>query len=141
MTVYEAGIMRNGLLLVFREYHATSSVDQDLKSALFSALEIATRSTFGDSLDIIQLKTLGIIYYKSPKNEGKFVAYAICDRDTDFKLMREILHKILDKFLEEYAENLDSPIRTYYDGFRNKIDSFFKDLSEKPDERAKSLFG
>lgn len=141
MTVYEAGIIRSGLLLVFREYHTTSSLDQDLKSALFSALEMATQSTFGDSLDIIQLKTMGIIYAKSSKDEGKLVAYAICDRTIDFKLVKGILQKILDAFLEDYRDNLDSPVRTQYASFKDKIDFFFKDLSETPDQRAKSLFG
>ncbi len=141
MTVYEAGIMRSGLLLVFREYHSTSTVDKDLKSALFAALEIATQNTFGDSLDIIQLKTMSIIYYKSPKDEGKFVAYAICDHNTDYKLIKGILQKILESFLEEHSGNLDSSKRETYMNFREKMDSFFKDLSETPNERARSLFG
>ncbi len=141
MTVYEAGIMRDGLLLTLREYHTTSNVDKDLKSALFSALEMATQNTFGDSLDIIQLKTMSIIYSKSPKEEGKFVAYAICDRNTDYKLIKGILSKILEQFLEEHAGNLDSSKRDDYMKFKEKMDLFFKDLSDKPDERAKSLFG
>jgi len=141
LTVYEAGIMRNGVLLALRVYHPTSSVDQDLKSALFSALEMATRDTFGDGLDIIQLKTISIVYAKSPKDEGKFVAYAVCDRKSDYKLIKEILQKILESFLEEYSDNLDSPKREDYANFKEKMDEFFKDLSETPDERARSLFG
>jgi hypothetical protein len=141
LTVYEIGIMRDGVLLVLREYHTTSTVDKDLKSALFSALETVSRNTFGDSLDFIQLKTMGIIYSKSPREEGKFVAYAICDRNTDFKLVKGIMSKILEQFLKDYSENLDSPKRADYDNFKEKIDIFFKDLSEKPEQRAKSLFG
>nr|MDO8080205.1 hypothetical protein [Candidatus Freyarchaeota archaeon] len=141
MTVYEIGIMRDGVLLTLREYHTTSTVDKDLKSALFSALETASQSTFGDSLDFIQLKTMGIIYSKSPRDEGKFVAYAICDRNTDFKLAKGILSKILEQFLKDYSDNLNSPKRSDYENFKEKIDTFFKDLSEKPEERARSLFG
>jgi len=133
--------MRDGVLLTLREYHTTSTVDKDLKSALFSALETASQSTFGDSLDFIQLKTMGIIYSKSPRDEGKFVAYAICDRNTDFKLAKGILSKILEQFLKDYSDNLNSPKRSDYENFKEKIDTFFKDLSEKPEERARSLFG
>lgn len=128
------------MLLVLREYRTTSTVDKDLKSALFSALETASQSTFGDSLDFIQLKTMGIIYSKSPDDEGKFVVYAICDRNTDFKFVRGILSKILEQFLKDYSDNLDSPKRADYTKFREKIDVFLKDLSESPEERAKSLF-
>ncbi len=141
MTVYEIGIMRDGVLLILREYHTTSTVDKDLKSALFSALETVSRNTFGDSLDFIQLKTLGIIYSKSPRDRGRFVAYAICDRNSDFKLVKGIMSKILEQFLKDYSEKLDSSKRSDYENFKEKIDTFFKDLSEKPEERAKSLFG
>ena len=132
--------MRDGVLLILREYRTTSTVDKDLKSALFSALETASQSTFGDSLDFIQLKTLGVIYSKSPIEEGRFIAYAICDRSTDFKLVKGVLSKLLEQFLKDYSENLHSPKRADYAKFREKIDIFFKDLSESPDERAKSLF-
>jgi hypothetical protein len=141
LTVYEAGIIRNGVLLTLREYYTTSTVDKDLKSALFSALETASQSTFGDSLDFIQLKTIGIIYHKSPRAEGQFVAYAICDRNTDFKLVKGILSKILEQFLKDYSNKLNSPKISDYENFKEKIDAFFKDLSEKPEDRAKSLFG
>jgi hypothetical protein len=132
--------MRDGILLIIREYRTTSTVDKDLKSALFSALETASQTTFGDSLDFIQLKTLGVIYSKSLGDEGRFIAYAICDRSTDFKLVKEVLSKLLEQFLKDYSENLNSPKRADYSKFREKIDMFFRDLSESPDERAKSLF-
>jgi len=132
--------MRDGILLILRVYRATSTVDKDLKSALFSALETASQSTFGDSLDFIQLKTLGIIYSKSLRYEGRFVAYAICDRNTDFKLVKGVLSKILEQFLKDYSKNLGSPKRSDFAKFREKIDIFLRDLSESPDERAKSLF-
>ena len=132
--------MRNGVLLVLREYRTTSTVDKDLKSALFSALETASQNTFGDSLDFINLKTMSIIYSKSDDDEGKLMAYAICDHATDFKFVKGILTKILEQFLKDYSGNLESPKRSDYSNFKTKIDMALKDLSESPEERAKSLF-
>ncbi|NHJ39607.1 MAG: hypothetical protein FK731_06190 [Asgard group archaeon] len=144
MVIIEAGLIVNGMPKIQSIYYQEDyKIDSIVKSNLVAALQTMAENAFDDEAKEMRLKKY-IILIKDIKVESvsQLFLYAIAEiAGTDIGEVRKRLEN-LGNSLDFSDLILDLPILTKdLEKVQKKIDKALKDLSLKPEDRARYIFG
>ena len=147
MVIYELGIINNGVPLISNQYYEeyNLSVDPMLRGGFLSALNSFAEEVFSDSIESFSLKNFKIILFTHPFRESsssRVIYYIVGDKKVNLKIATKALTRVAEAFTKifSYMETLSSDLSCYYD-FSNIINGILGDLTKKPEDRLKSVFG
>ncbi|MFX1316899.1 MAG: hypothetical protein ACFE9T_13640 [Promethearchaeota archaeon] len=151
MAILECGInlgMRN--LIDIRYYSSSDNVlDADLRAGFLSALESFTNEVFGDNINVVSLASFKLVCCsemialpsEDPNNKQPILSYAIIEKETDAKLVKQYLNEILSYFLNRYSLNdIFEKKDKYFKNFESRINEILGDLKLKTEDRFRSIF-
>ncbi|MFX1408860.1 MAG: hypothetical protein ACFFA6_00790 [Promethearchaeota archaeon] len=151
MAILECGInlgMRN--LIDIRYYSSSDNVlDADLRAGFLSALESFTNEVFGDNINVVSLASFKLVCYSEmialpsndPNNKQPILSYAIIEKETDTKLVKQYLNEILSYFLNRYSLNdIFEKKEKYFKNFESRVNEILGDLKLKTEDRFRSIF-
>ena len=148
MVIRESGLIFRGFSLVKKSYHKTDvgKIDEDLRSALMTALLNFAESTFSAKLiEYFELKKFCIAFSQANIQSGDgfepetLLAYAIIDNEKKMdkyvqKIAKPFLSQSLNQFItDNEGENL-SEVRKYQ-YFKKNLDEIFGSTVKTLDER------
>ncbi|HMF33184.1 MAG TPA: hypothetical protein VKK79_17295 [Candidatus Lokiarchaeia archaeon] len=148
MAILEAGLNYEGMTLVSQKYYDTEiEFDDRLRSGLLSAISSFAKEAFQDTIESFSLSKFEIICIRRSINvpgnkiESNLLAYAITDKDTNLKIVKSFLGKIVDAFLNRFSvRDIGGGDMEKFEGFKDRIDQIFSDLRLKTEDRFKSIF-
>lgn len=147
MVIYELGLIKEGVLLVEKQYYQEyqMKVDPLLRSGFFSALNSFAEEAFSDSIESFSMKNFKIALLTHPISESnplKMTCYCIGDRKMNIDLAQKALTKVLGTFLKSFSFLEDFSVDlAIFEEFKKVIDNILGDLVKKPDDRLRSIFG
>ena len=149
MLIREAGIIRQGLPIIFATYHRASRVQIDIigTSGLMSGL-LSFAECLMTPIEYFESSKYSIIFKKGnvEDNEGRIeeiFAFIVLDKDPRLekylhKTILPLLEKLLKKFISRYSGSNFTKIRQF-DSFRNTIDKIFGSGTQTFEEKVVSL--
>ncbi len=149
MLIREAGIIRQGLPIIFATYHRASRVQIDIigTSGLMSGL-LSFAECLMTPIEYFESSKYSIIFNKGniEDNEGRMeeiIAFIVLDKDYRLekylhKTILPILKKLLSKFISRYNGSNFTKTRQF-DSFRNTIDKIFGSGTLTLEEKVASL--
>ena len=148
MAVLECGINLGNRNLVEIKYYGSSDVlDPNLRAGFLSALESFTTEVFGDDINVVSLASFKLVCYcemiAMPGDENKqaLLNYAIIEKETDAELVKKLLKKIHEYFLNRFStHDIFSKKPKYFRKFDERINQILGDIRMKTEDRFKSIF-
>ena len=143
MAMIEAGLIVNGIPLIRSEYYpAEKYVDPYIKTGLFTAIQTMASKAFSDEAEEMRFKRYVIIIKDlNPQENEPVLLYAVVERGTDISEVKKRLDN-LSKKIDVEDLILDTPIMVnQLKEIQTIINHELKDLSLKPEDRAKFIFG
>jgi hypothetical protein len=148
MAILEAGLIHEGITLVSQKYYRSDiEFDDRLRAGLLAAINSFATEAFRDNIESFTLSKYEIacvrrvIHLPNMQSESSILAYAIMDKDSNLKLIKGNLRKVMDAFMDRYTtSDIDSGDIGRFDSFTERMDGIFADLRLKADDRFNSLF-
>ncbi len=149
MLIREAGIIRQGLPIIFATYHRASreQVDFISTSGLMSGL-LSFAECLMTPIEYFESSKYSIIFNKGniEDNEGRMeeiIAFIVLDKDYRLekylhKTILPLLEKLVKKFISRYNGSNFTKTRQF-DSFRNTIDKLFGSGTLTLEEKVASL--
>jgi hypothetical protein len=152
MAVLEVGINLGMKNLVEIKYYSSSDkvLDPNIRAKFLSGLKSYLTEVFGDKINVISLSNFEIICYykmvqfpsKEDKNTQPLLSFAIIEKGTDHRLVKQHLKEVTSQFLLRYPLNdIFKKQSKYFKEFEHHIDEILGDLRLKLEDRIKSIFG
>ena len=148
MAVLECGINLGNRNLIEIKYYSSSDVlDPNLRAGFLSALESFTTEVFGDDINVVSLASFKLVCYCDmialPGDENKIplLNYAIIEKETDAELVKKLLKKVAEYFLNRFStHDIFSKKPKYFRKFEERISQILGDIRMKTEDRFKSIF-
>ena len=149
MLIREAGIIRQGLPIIFATYHRASRKQMDFigTSGLMSGL-LSFAECLMTPIEYFESSKYSIIFNKGniEDNEGRMeeiIAFIVLDKDHRLekylhKTILPILKKLLSKFISRYNGSNFTKAKQF-ESFRSTIDKIFGSGTLTLDEKVASL--
>ena len=152
MAVLEVGINLGMKNLVEIKYYSSSDIvlDPNIRAKFLSGLKSYISEVFGDKINVVSLSNFEIVcYYKMVQfpstediNTQPILSFAIIEKGTDHKLVKQHLKEITSQFLNRYPLNdIFKKQSNYFIEFESQIDEILGDLRLKIEDRINSIFG
>lgn len=152
MLIREAGLLFRGYNLVNVRYHETGGdIDNDIRSALFTAIIDFVETAFSSNI----VKYLGgekyIIAFmgdeiisRDIKHPELFYAYVIINKEKKMekyfrKVIKPLLKEVVDKFKSLYSGKYLSEITQFLE-FKKVLDKIFGSINKTIDQKFESTF-
>lgn len=146
MTIYELGILNNGVPLISRQYYEEYKVDPLLRGGFLSALNAFVEEVFSDEIETFVMKNFRMVLmnrpFPKPDSPSHIISYCIGSKKFSAKTAKRALARILDEFVERYSylQSLSCDLAVFED-FLPVLDEILGDLTKTADARARSVFG
>ena len=143
MAVIEAGLIINGIPVVRSEYYSVEKLgDPFIRTGLFTAIQTFAAKAYSDEVSEMQFRKYVIsIHDLNPGEKAPMLLYAVAERGTDVSEIKKRL-KNISKKVDLERTIFDSPVMTNeIKKVKKTIDKEMQDLSLKPADRAKFVFG
>ncbi len=152
MAVLEVGINLGMKNLVEIKYYSASDniLDPDIRAKFLSGLKSCFTEVFGDKINVISLLNFEIVCYfkmvelpgSEEKNTQPLLSFAIIEKGTDHKFVKQHLKEMIIQFLNRYPLNdIFKKKSKYFKDFGFRIDEILGDLKLKIEDRIRSVFG
>ncbi|MFX0100029.1 MAG: hypothetical protein ACFFCS_10655 [Candidatus Hodarchaeota archaeon] len=146
MTIYELGIIHEGVPLVYKSYNEEKkSIDPVLRSGFLQALNTFASEAFSDEIENFEMKNfkIALFSYAVRKKPPKYVitTYCIGDKKLNLKLATRCLTKIVNEFVNKYG-SLEAVTDALHDfsEFTCVFDDVLGDQTKKAEDRVRSIF-
>jgi len=149
MAVLEVGInLGNRNLVEIKYYRSSDVLDPNLRAGFLSALESFTTEVFGDDINVVSLASFKLVCYcdmitvpGDENNKQPLLNYAIIEKETDAELVKNLLQKINEYFLNRFStHDIFSKKPKYFRKFDDRINQILGDIRMKTEDRFKSIF-
>jgi len=143
MAVIESGLIINGIPVVRSEYYPVEKFgDPFIRTGLFTAIQTFAAKAFQDEVKEMKFKKYVIVIRDlNAGEEMPILLYSVAERGTDISEIKKRLQNIQKK-INITERILDSPVMNNETVRVKKIvDKEMQDLSLKPADRAKFVFG
>jgi len=146
MTLYELGLLSNGVPLISRQYYEEYKVDPLLRGGFLSALNAFVEEVFSDEIETFAMKNFHIIlmnrHFPKPTSSERIVSYCIGSKKLSTKVAKRALTRVLEEFIQRYGhlKSLSCDLAVFED-FLPILDDILGDLTKTADARARSVFG
>jgi len=146
MTIYELGLLCNGVPLISRQYYEEYKVDPLLRGGFLSALNAFVEEVFSDEIETFVMKNFRIILmnrpFPTPDSSTFIISYCIGSKKFSPKTAKRALTRILEEFVQKYSylKSLSCDLAVFND-FSPILDEILGDLTKTADARARSVFG
>lgn len=145
MVVYEVGVISSaGLPVIHIDFRPGVSGDPLMTAGFLTALQQFVNSTFSDETQSFSMKKFAVFFSKIELFKEEASVYVICDRGKGHKAIQERIKTISNKIVEVFPSLTDNLEITESDQGKEFIEFIkreFGDLTMKPEERARRLFG
>ncbi|MHA2474525.1 MAG: hypothetical protein ACXAES_14975 [Promethearchaeota archaeon] len=149
MLIREAGIIFNGIPVIFASYHRASKESTDLicTSGLMSGL-LSFAECLMAPIEYFESSKYTIIFKKGKmydfyKRSQDILAFIVLDKDDRlekylYKTIFPLLEKLLEKFISEYKGSKITEVAKF-ESFRSTIDKLFGTGTQTLEEKVVSL--
>ncbi|MFX1507691.1 MAG: hypothetical protein ACFFDC_16515 [Promethearchaeota archaeon] len=145
MVVYEVGVISSaGLPVIHIDFRPGVKGDPLMTAGFLTALQQFVNSTFSDETQSFSMKKFAVFFSKVELFKEDASVYVICDFGKGHKAIQEKVKIVANHLTEVFpslSDNLEIAETPQGKEFIEFIKKEFIDLTIKPEERARSLFG
>ncbi len=145
MVVYEVGVISNaGLPVIHVDLRPGITGDPLMTAGFLTALQQFVNSTFSDETQSFSMKKFMIFFTKLELMKEEASVYVICEQKKGLKTVQERISTVANRIVEIFpslSDNLELAETPQGKEFIEFIKNEFEDLTMKPAERARKLFG
>ncbi|MFX0123111.1 MAG: hypothetical protein ACFFAE_05695 [Candidatus Hodarchaeota archaeon] len=145
MVVYEVGVISSaGLPVIHIDFRPGIQGDPLMTAGFLTALQQFVNSTFSDETQSFSMKKFAVFFSKVDLFKEEASVYAICDRGKSHKAIQERIKTVAKHLIEVFpslSDNFEIAETSQGKEFTEFIKKEFGDLTVKPEERARKLFG
>ena len=149
MLIREAGIMHQGVPIIFTTYHRASKDNLNLvcTSGLMSGL-LTFAECLMEPIEYFESSKYTIIFKKGKikdhlRKEQEIVAFLVIDKDERLeKYLKKTIQPLLEKFLKEFSSQFDVCNLTksgHFETFKKTLDKLFGTGTKTFEEKVVSL--
>lgn len=141
----ESGIIFDGVTVVAREYYSSNTtLDKNLRAGLLSAISGFAKEAFSDNIESFSMSNYEVVCLvrsvpvPGEESDATMMVFAIVEKGTNPRTVKKNLKKIADAFLNRYSMlDVRKGELTYFEPFGERMDTIFKDLRLKSEDRLK----
>jgi len=146
LVVREVGLIALGKSLVRKQYHPDElyPISEPIQwDSLVASIESFAHTVFADEVETFIMKDRKFLILTgrilADGDEAPIYIYAICDRGTPEKPLRDALNRVHSAFLLEFPKIRSTTSQEKYNKFAKTIDDILGDLVLRPQDRLDRL--
>ncbi len=152
MAIIESGIIFQNTTIVERKYYKSEDIfSNEHRNNLLKAVDGFASEIFDDEISHFSVADYTLLLFSetvqepgAEENKGKLMMYSIVQKGTSETVVRKSMKKILNQFLNRYSKSHLFYLRKEYlenmQKFAPRIDTEFKDLTLKSEDKVRGLF-
>ncbi len=155
MNVSEIGIVLNGVSVLYKQYSKDADMDKlsndpELRNALLDAILNMSRVVLSQNISAFNFKKYKLVITspfkdinaESIQKAPHLIFYGIGDKKIKVDLLRDLLEKVQQRFLEQYPEahKKNTVVGSKFDEFLPVFDEILEDLKDTPSQRFGQIF-